>query len=352
MLKQQVTFYGFQYPHHGQRSGYTALAREMRELCTVKSFGHPSRGCGVLHKLGLKGLSSKFPAFWFGLMERRVRKALSREGSLVHYFFPEDCLRSGGDWKGCGKLAVTLHQPLSHMKELEKDGLIPGFFEGLRSADLVILMSGAELESYRTYLPESRVESIPHGIDTSFFRPSENEKKEGSLRILTVGTWLRDYNLWAETAGLLKSHGLCAKHTVIANKAAIAEAKNTCPKGIDVEWRTGISDLELSKAYRESDLLFLPLKDAGANNALLEAMATGLPVVCSDLPATREYLGADGVFAVNSPEAFCNSIIELWSDESGRREIGANLRARACAEFSWAAIARQHMCLYEDILQV
>ena len=50
---------------------------------------------------------------------------------------------------------------------------------------------------------------------------------------------------------------------------------------------SGLSDLALAETFRQADVLFLPLQDATANNARLEGLASGLPVVTTDLPAVR-----------------------------------------------------------------
>jgi glycosyltransferase involved in cell wall biosynthesis len=63
----------------------------------------------------------------------------------------------------------------------------------------------------------------------------------------------------------------------------------------NVHTHRGIDDDTLAELYRNADVLLLPLTDSTANNALLEGMASGLPLVATDLPAVRAYLPEGGI---------------------------------------------------------
>ena len=53
----------------------------------------------------------------------------------------------------------------------------------------------------------------------------------------------------------------------------------------------GLTDAELRDLYHSSDIAFIPLTNATANNAVLEAMASGIPLISTDLPAIRGTAG-------------------------------------------------------------
>jgi glycosyltransferase involved in cell wall biosynthesis len=349
---EKIIFYGFQYPHHGKHSAFLALAEELKIHCNVIKFTHPSFYNLYFGKLRLKKISKFFPRFWFVRQEQRLKNYFSLDRTLIHYFFPEDSLRNGSSWPGPAKIAITLHQPLSYMDTLQASGSNPGFFTGLSRADLIILMSGAEIDAYRKLFPQARVEFIPHGVDTAFFRPVPRVASAGTtLRLLTVGTWLRDYDLWVEIAERLADMKMNIELTVVSNKRLISQTRDKLSKEITVNWQTGLSDELLAKAYQQADLLLLPLVDAWANNALLEAMASGLPILCSDLPATREYLGDDGLFARNADE-FVNQIRTFSEDASLGLSLSRKLRDKACKQYSWRSVAERHRSLYHATLNI
>lgn len=345
-----ILFYGFQYPHHGKRSGFSALAQEMKHHCRVVSFPHPHFAIRLVGKLRSPSLVRWVIRSWFVWNEKQVLRKCHRDG-LIHYFFPEDSLRVGTYSIPGLKMAVTCHQPLSYMKELKASGVNPGFFQGLEKADLVILMSDTELEEYKEFLPHTEVCCIRHGIDTDFFTPAASPASGGPLKILTVGNWLRDYELWAKVVALLAKRRSDVEVSVIANPGVVKKASASGCPGVPVNCLSGLSDEELVRAYQGADILFLPLQDAWANNALLEAMATGTPVVCTDLPATREYLGSDGVYVANNPDNFADEISALLDDPQKRAAVGGALRERVCTEFAWPVIAEQHMAAYERVME-
>ena len=118
----------------------------------------------------------------------------------------------------------------------------------------------------------------------------------------------------------------------------------------NVHIHRGIDDGSLAELYRSADVLLLPLTDSTANNALLEGMASGLPVVATDLPAVRAYLPEGGVLVPdNSTEGFVSALQSLRQDISARRAMGQNSRARA-EELAWPRVVREYEALYAKVL--
>jgi glycosyltransferase involved in cell wall biosynthesis len=91
-----------------------------------------------------------------------------------------------------------------------------------------------------------------------------------------------------------------------------------------------VDDTLLLRAYHAASIAILSLHDAVANNALLEAMACGLPVVASDVGGVREYLGEEAGLIVPpwNPEALAEAILALLDDPVARRRMGRAARER------------------------
>ena len=100
------------------------------------------------------------------------------------------------------------------------------------------------------------------------------------------------------------------------------------------------------------DLLFMPLKDATANNAVLEGIACGLPVLTTDLVSTREYLDhTDAMFVKNNEvDAFRTHILELARDRDKCARYGESSRRRAL-DLSWPNVAKQYEKLYSMLMK-
>ena len=170
------------------------------------------------------------------------------------------------------------------------------------------------------------------------------------IHILTVGNWLRDYECWGEVVRQV----LCLRRDVVFDVIA----NSNILKGLEhysrefpgqVNLLTGLSDDELLNWYQTASILFLPLKDAIANTALLEGMACALPVVITDLPATREYGGDSAIYVtLGKTEQYIEHLVHLIDDSALRTKMSTASRQTAL-RYDWLLIADQYRSLYEDL---
>jgi len=251
-------------------------------------------------------------------------------------------MRYGWKWKRNNKLIMSCHQPIQKLAEMKSGGKqFEGFFNGLALADVVVVLSETQIEGYKYYAPNADVVYIPLGVDTEFFTPGLTTPARSPM-VLTVGSWLRDYECWADVVRNFLSKEDAVDFVVVANNDTIKKARACLSADhAKVRFLSGITDEQLRNLYQQASLLFLPLQDAVANNALLEAMATGVPSIVTKLPATEEYLGdkAGVLITDHSPDSYSSCITKLldnpilWQGKSQH----ALARAREC--FSWHHIA-------------
>ncbi len=103
--------------------------------------------------------------------------------------------------------------------------------------------------------------------------------------------------------------------------------------------------------YQGASAAVLSLAGAAANNALLEAMACGLPIIATDLPAIREYTTSKGTRYVplSDPILLAESIIDALSkDRETRARMGKENRSHAM-RYAWPEIAQQTMRVYNSL---
>jgi glycosyltransferase involved in cell wall biosynthesis len=118
-----------------------------------------------------------------------------------------------------------------------------------------------------------------------------------------------------------------------------------------------VSEKDLPRFYSISDLLVLPsvsrLEAFGI--VALEAMATGKPVVISDIPGVREVItnGREGLLAdpVN-PKDLAAKISILLNDEKKRLEMGMNARKKVEESFSVEKVVDEIERLYRTVAKV
>jgi glycosyltransferase involved in cell wall biosynthesis len=113
----------------------------------------------------------------------------------------------------------------------------------------------------------------------------------------------------------------------------------------------GYQEDALPDLYRSWDVFLFTASGADqGHRAILEAMASGLPVVALDIPGVRDLMtdGEEGVIAADV-EGLSRALSELTGSEERRREMGAKARQRALA-FTAERFAEKARKFYEEIL--
>ncbi len=100
-----------------------------------------------------------------------------------------------------------------------------------------------------------------------------------------------------------------------------------------------------------ADMFVLPSRSEGSSNALLEAMAAGLPIVATDAGGTPEIIEnrrSGLVTPVQDVVALSGAISSLVADPSLAKALGTAARERAASEFSPAAYRRKLLAIYAE----
>ncbi|HEX7524127.1 MAG TPA: glycosyltransferase [Candidatus Deferrimicrobium sp.] len=111
--------------------------------------------------------------------------------------------------------------------------------------------------------------------------------------------------------------------------------------------RTDVPDL-----LRASDLFVHPSREEGFSNAILEAMAAGLPVVACDVGGNPEAVtdGETGrLVPSRNAAAFASAVAELLADPEKRKAMGEAGRHRATERFSLDRMVGEMESLYESL---
>ena len=105
-----------------------------------------------------------------------------------------------------------------------------------------------------------------------------------------------------------------------------------------------LHDADLRCVVAGATALVLPSRDEGFGLPVLEAMATGVPVVCSDLPALREIAGGLATFvAPGNPAALATALATV---DAGFDPAGAAARWAHSARYTWQACAEATIRAY------
>jgi glycosyltransferase involved in cell wall biosynthesis len=111
-----------------------------------------------------------------------------------------------------------------------------------------------------------------------------------------------------------------------------------------------LSAEQLKEQYAAANVFLFPSRHEGMPNAVLEAMASGLPVIATNI-AGNEELVVDGetgrLVPTEDVESLRESLRSFLVDAQMREQMGRAARQRVELSFSWANVAQQ----YENILQ-
>lgn len=106
---------------------------------------------------------------------------------------------------------------------------------------------------------------------------------------------------------------------------------------------------ELLDFYRLADVFVLPSVKEGISNAMLEALAAGLPVVASDSPEMRQILGECGIL-IQEPTAasYAKALDELLSNKQAIQHLRV-LSVQIASSYSWKKVLDATEELYTEI---
>jgi glycosyltransferase involved in cell wall biosynthesis len=216
-------------------------------------------------------------------------------------------------------------------------------------------------------LPPERVHVTRLGVDPSWFTspggasspaPALGAERRGPTLphlpgqyVLTVGTVEPRKNLSAvvDAYRLAAARGVDLPPLVIAGPAGWGQGLNVSGVSEGRVIMTGyLPFAELQQTVAQATVFLFPSLYEGFGLPPLEALASGVPVVASDLPVTREVLGDQAAYTdARDTEAWLRSITTALDEPVGTRD---SRRARA-AGFTWAHCARATLDMYELVVE-
>jgi glycosyltransferase involved in cell wall biosynthesis len=338
-----MIFLSFRFPHHGVYSSYHRLLHYLGEEDEAVDASMPA---WMYQKLfNPRGWTQ---AAWRAHKERKAYTlARTERHEWLHYLYPEQGYLNGHNLRAGGlKIAMSCHLPREIIEASKNSGST--FQKGLAIADALIVMSPNDVECYQNLAPNAKVAFIPHGIDIHHFKPSDSDclPCPDHISILTCGGMLRDFETLAKVIEIAASRRVPWRFTVITSKALLDQLHRQLSASARHHFEPlhGLTDAELLKSYQRADLLYLPLINATANNAVLEAMACGLPLLLSDFPATRAYAADTASYVTGrDPEEAFAQLEKLVGCSDSLRRKSKEVRKRAESHLAWEFIFDQQM---------
>jgi glycosyltransferase involved in cell wall biosynthesis len=188
-------------------------------------------------------------------------------------------------------------------------------------------------------LDPARVRVVPHGINHSRFSPSDDEREP--FLLYPARAWPHKNHARLYEAFALLRRDRPELRLVLTGGGHTGAS----PAGVEV--RGHVSPDELVSLYRHAAALVFPSRYEGFGQPVLEAMACGCPVACSDIPALVE-VGGDAVrtFSPDDAEAIVAAVRDVLADPVTFRERGLE----RAASYNWEQAAAAYEDVYRELL--
>ncbi len=303
-------------------------------------------------------------SYFFGKKLIAQRKAQNLHYDLTHSFFSVPC--------GFVSLLLKRKYGLPYIVSLRGSD-VPGYSERFkavyaflkplikfiwREAAAVIANSQGLRELAQETNAKQRVDIIFNGIDTTAFVPNEALQRRDQF-IITPGatriTERKGIRYLIEAVGLLVSkypHIFLRVMGEGDEKEALLELVKKKQLEQCVQFVGRIPREETVPYYQEASLFVLPSFNEGMSNAMLEALAVGLPIIATETGGTAELVtdGVNGfVVAMKNAPDLAEKIEKIMLDEKLAQRMGHASRAIAEKQ-SWQEVAGQYALLYNRLI--
>lgn len=222
-----------------------------------------------------------------------------------------------------------------------------------KAAALVACSQGLKARALQ-FMPSVPIEVIPNGVDLEKFHPAQNSNRSDRLRLLTVGrlSVIKRVELLIDAVEMLHKDGYKLNLTMagggkLEQKLRDLLAQKELRDIINIRGRINPDDMP--QMYRQSDIFVSASMQEGMSNAMLEAMASGLPIVTTRCEGVEELIADNGIVVEEAnAEAIAGAIKKLSNDRPLCKQMAEAARNQA-EQFTWSRTAKEYLALYERV---
>jgi glycosyltransferase involved in cell wall biosynthesis len=218
--------------------------------------------------------------------------------------------------------AIVEGHPLSRRYRALQEWLMPFMLRtACRTADLVTCLNRTEADFLRArrWTPAAGVQTVAHGVPEEFFVAARDDRRLQTL--LFVGQWLpmKGIRYLQDAAVTLLNEDSSIRLVCAGTLAPEADVLSGFPPGLhrQLTVRPRVNQTELAALYRDADAFVFPSLYEAFSRAIVEAMASRLPIVTTKVGVAADALRHEDnaiIVPKRSAEAIVSAVRRLQND--------------------------------------
>jgi glycosyltransferase involved in cell wall biosynthesis len=233
--------------------------------------------------------------------------------------------------------------------------LSPLFRRIWKSAAAIVANSKGLAELAEKFMPDLDIGVVVNGVDTEIFYPGPAKSMAQPVKVLTVCRLIsrKRIDLLIETVALAKELGVNIQLDIAGEGNLMAELRRL-PEKVGVEGRVNfmgrVPTEQMPQLYRDNDIFVMSSAHEGMSNAMLEAMACGLPIVTTRCEGVEELIADNGIVVDRPSAGLIARAIKALVDDPARYEQTSAAAVQRAVRFSWASAAQQYLDRYRLLI--
>lgn len=192
-------------------------------------------------------------------------------------------------------------------------------------------------------VPEKKIFVNPYGVDLTYFKPLEIKKEK--FRIIFAGKACvrKGFQYLIEVMKTLKEYDIELWHLGSIHP----EIKSFDYNQKNIKYLGSKPQNELYKYYNQCDAFVLPSLEEGLAMVTLQAMACGLPVICTPNTGIENVLTKDGeegfIIPIRDPNTIVERVLELYNDKELLKKMGNKALEKLQNGFTWDDYGKRYI---------
>ena len=266
----------------------------------------------------------------------------------------------------CWPLLITKHgfKSVYVQRAAKADRLINWYFKLLyKPFDILVGNSHAVADSLLPFANKTKIRVVENGINFEEFRERQQDAdgqifcKSGKKILVTVGELFthKGHLVLVEAMSRIKQKCPDCELWIVGE----GPIRNTIEGLVDNLGLRGDVVLlgqisNIPKILSLCDLFLFASSSEGMSNAVLEAMAAGLPSVVVDAPGVSECheAGKTGIIVKRNPDEIANAVLKLIANNDLLQKIGLNARHRVSNKYSMENNLNSYEKVFSEMLRI